>query len=169
MALIIRFQVPGHGVWIGSDVSRADQDEEWLLEPNQLASGRNVRTFLSHIATAVELALKDSSALLIYSGGQTRVDARSTMTEAGSYARLAGEGNLHSQFAESADEEGTGAGTVSQFDRFTTEEFALDSYENLLFSIARFKECVVPLPLISQLHTDECPCLQIHRSLSCKE
>ena len=53
------------------------------------------------------------------------------MTEAESYLRLALNANLFHDAAPSA-----------QFIRATTENYALDSFQNLLFSIARFHEYV---------------------------
>ena len=93
---------------------------------------------------SVDIARKDEHALLVFSGyvvgsdtfrlnahallcsGQTR--RTSTTTEAESYMRLA----LSTNLFPSSDEE--------PFVRATTEEHALDSYQNLLFSIARFHE-----------------------------
>lgn len=57
--------------------------------------------------------------------GQTRTS--STTTEAESYMRLALAANVFRPAAESSA-------------RATTENHALDSYQNLLFSIARYKE-----------------------------
>ena len=91
----------------------------------------------------VDITLRDEQALLIFSGyvfessstqsfidnessGQTK--RASTTTEAESYLRLALSANL----LPSTEQE--------PFLRATTEEYALDSFENLLFSIARFHE-----------------------------
>jgi hypothetical protein len=60
------------------------------------------------------------------SSGQTR--AGSTSTEAASYLRLA----LASNLLEPSGHR--------MFPRVTTEDYALDSYQNLLFSVARFHE-----------------------------
>lgn len=64
--------------------------------------------------------------------GATRSHLTSPLSEASSYHRLAAaRGYLQSG----------GEGTaLSVAQRATTEEYALDSYENLLFSIARFRE-----------------------------
>ncbi|KAH0827312.1 hypothetical protein J3R83DRAFT_3936 [Lanmaoa asiatica] len=62
--------------------------------------------------------------------GQTR--PQSTTTEAESYMRLALSMEL---FRISAP-----AGASTPFSRATTETYALDSYQNILFSIARFHE-----------------------------
>lgn len=130
-------KVPGHGIWLGSDASKATEDDDWLLEPNQLG-GKNVKTFVKHIIAGAQLAQEDPESLLVYSGGQTRLNSRSISTEAMSYARLARAGNFYSQFGSRKSRE-TEDGE-QEFERVTTEDFAMDSYENILFSIARFKE-----------------------------
>ena len=79
------------------------------------------------IVSSAKLAAKDEKSLLVFSGGQTR--PTSTTTEAESYLRLAQASNA---FGVSA--------SMYPFARATTEDYALDSYQNLLFSIARFHE-----------------------------
>ncbi|KAM0754283.1 hypothetical protein T439DRAFT_332632 [Meredithblackwellia eburnea MCA 4105] len=148
--------VPGHAIFLGCSASQALQDESWILEPFQ--KGGSVKTFIRHITKAfdVEITVQDPEALLVFSGplslppltdppthktsGQTRHHAE--WTEAMSYAHLAKAGNLYSQFASrDASSGGASTGLVGEdFDRVTTENYALDSFENLLFSIARFKE-----------------------------
>ncbi|GAA5859454.1 hypothetical protein JCM1840_004623 [Sporobolomyces johnsonii] len=127
--------VPGHAIWEGCDASHATTDQDWLLEPFQRGRGM-VKTYLKHITKGAEIAVQDPEALLIYSGGQTKPDA--SLTEAQSYARLAKAGNIYAQFM--TDQERTKGGGTGEFDRVTTEDFAMDSMENVLFSIARFKE-----------------------------
>ncbi|KII92000.1 hypothetical protein PLICRDRAFT_36770 [Plicaturopsis crispa FD-325 SS-3] len=117
--------VPGHSIWKGKrGVAGKGDDDEWLLEPYQRGSGR-VAAFFSHISRGAEIAVNDKRSLLVFSGGQTRT--QSTTTEAESYLRLA----LAAGLLPSSD---------GPFLRATTEEHALDSYQNLLFSIARFHE-----------------------------
>ncbi|GAA5867819.1 hypothetical protein JCM3774_005867 [Rhodotorula dairenensis] len=128
--------VPGHAVWSGSDASLASRDRDWILEPMQ--KGGSVRTYLKHIVKGVETAVRDPQALLIFSGGQTRTRADST--EGMSYARLAKVGNLYTQFMTDEERKRRARNPDDEFDRVTTEDFALDSMENVLFSIARFKE-----------------------------
>jgi hypothetical protein len=71
------------------------------------------------------------SYLLARGSGHTR--GISTTSEGESYARLAMESNVfHTGFLP--------------FKRATTEEHALDSYQNLLFSIARFHEMTGSYP-----------------------
>ncbi|EKM60566.1 uncharacterized protein PHACADRAFT_82175 [Phanerochaete carnosa HHB-10118-sp] len=114
--------VPGHAIWKGSKPGRVLDEENWLLEPYQATKGR-LEAFYNHIARGVETTLGDEHALLVFSGGQTK--KTSTTTEAESYLRLA-------HAASMLPEE--------HFTRVTTEDDALDSYQNLLFSIARFHE-----------------------------
>ncbi|KAM0790823.1 hypothetical protein ACM66B_004668 [Microbotryomycetes sp. NB124-2] len=122
--------VPGHAIWIGCDASKATQDDTWILEDMQ--KGGDVRAYIRHVTKGAEIAVKDPEALLIFSGGMTR--AHTDLTEAVSYFRLAKAGNVFARF-KPEDEQ-----TNDDFERVTTEDYALDSYENVLFSIARFKE-----------------------------
>ncbi|KAI0708187.1 hypothetical protein C8T65DRAFT_650315 [Cerioporus squamosus] len=116
--------VPGHAIWKGTDLEARLDEDQWVLEPYQRGGGR-VSAFFRHIAAGAELARDDEHSLLVFSGGQTRPS--STTTEAESYMRLAYISNLLST-------------TSSDVLRATTENYALDSYQNLLFSIARFHE-----------------------------
>lgn len=147
--------VPGHAIWTGSSASTSLLDSSWILEPMQ--KGGAVKTFLKHITKGAELAVKDPKALLVFSGGQTRRGAE--MTEAMSYARLARAGGVYDLWERedilTKGTEAVGAVAGKQFDRVTTEvrpflsspaeltgeqDFALDSYENTLYAISRFKE-----------------------------
>lgn len=78
------------------------------------------------------------------SRGQTRPG--STLTEALSYLRLSKFGNVFSQFMTMTDKDHS---IVREFDRVTTEDYAMDSFQNLLFSIARFKEYTSHYPSYS--------------------
>ncbi len=75
--------------------------------------------------SSAQLALQDHSALLVFSGGQTRPD-NPPATEGQSYHALALVAGL--------------IPPAPSFQRATTEDFALDSFENVLFSLARFRE-----------------------------
>ncbi|RPD54166.1 hypothetical protein L227DRAFT_512146 [Lentinus tigrinus ALCF2SS1-6] len=116
--------VPGHAIWKGTDLEARLDEDQWVLEPYQRGGGR-VSAFFRHIAAGAELARDDEHSLLVFSGGQTRPS--STTTEAESYMRLAHISNLIPR-------------TSSDVLRATTENYALDSYQNLVFSIARFHE-----------------------------
>jgi len=113
--------VPCHAIWRGTDSWLEDKD--WILESYQQGAGR-VHAFYEHIARSVELAKEDPHSLLIFSGGQTK--PQSSTTEAESYLRLAQAARLLPDHL--------------LFERSTTENYALDSFQNLLFSIARFHE-----------------------------
>ncbi|RDB24818.1 Uncharacterized protein C57A10.07 [Hypsizygus marmoreus] len=115
--------VPGHAIWKGVDPELRLREDQWILEPYQRGVGR-VSAFFAHILRGAELAREDEHSLLIFSGGQTR--PTSTTTEAESYMRLAVVANVFQ--------------TSTPFIRATTEDHALDSFQNLLFSIARFHE-----------------------------
>ncbi|GAA97517.1 uncharacterized protein L969DRAFT_119958 [Mixia osmundae IAM 14324] len=137
--------VPGHAIWTGSDGLRAYEDSQWVLEDMQ--KGGHVKTYVKHIARAVDLAIQDPLSLLIFSGGQTRPTTQ--MTEGASYWRLAEALNLYEQY--SLQHNATQGGTQEQvaalkaiiphpFPRAVVEDYALDSYTNLLFATARFKQ-----------------------------
>lgn len=119
--------VPGHAIWKGVDPEKRTEDSEWILNPYQKGTGKT-QVFWEHIAVGAELALGDERSLLVFSGGQTRPG--SSHTEAQSYLRLAVATELLPSTSPSTD----------LFHRVTTEDYALDSYQNLIFSIARFHE-----------------------------
>jgi hypothetical protein len=80
---------------------------------------------------------QDPEALLVFSGGQTRSQVQAS--EGQSYLRYAEAAQLFQQYLP------TEAPSDRPFARATTEDFALDSYENLLFSLARFREYAATL------------------------
>ncbi len=79
----------------------------------------------------MQLAGADEKSLLIFSGGQTRSGFQ--LSEARSYFDVT---EAHHYW-----------GVASAKNRITTEEYARDSYENVLFSLARFYECTGRWPL----------------------
>ncbi|KAH9913471.1 uncharacterized protein BXZ73DRAFT_55524 [Epithele typhae] len=123
--------VPGHAVWTGNSVEEGLDEDHWILEPYQRGGGR-VQAFVRHILAASDIARADTHALLVFSGGQTRLAA--TSTEAESYLRLAHLSSLLPSASSPA------ASPHTPVLRATTEEHALDSFQNLLFSLARFRE-----------------------------
>lgn len=116
--------VPAHAIWEGRTHDERFDEDKWTLEEYQKGGGR-VKAFVKHIEEGLSLTMMDSKALLVFSGGQTRPS--SSTTEAESYLRLA-----------------LTLGSIPTdnppWERATTENYALDSYQNLLFSIARFRE-----------------------------
>ncbi|KAJ7502837.1 hypothetical protein B0H11DRAFT_1711888 [Mycena galericulata] len=116
--------VPGHAIWKGSDPDLRMRLDEWAFQSYQSNTESGLlELFFQHISTAARLALEDPSSLVIFSGGQTRPS--STTTEGESYLRLALKANLFQS---------------ETFSRATSEGYALDSFQNLLFSIGRFYE-----------------------------
>ncbi|WWC67662.1 uncharacterized protein I206_101573 [Kwoniella pini CBS 10737] len=129
--------VPGHAIWLGHDASKVNENDDWVLEPMQRDG--SVRTYVKHIRRGVEELQKDNKALLVFSGGATRLPPSPPLSEALSYHNLAHAlGLLPSTPIPIGSEESKPPLPLNL--RATTEEFALDSYQNLLFSIARFKE-----------------------------
>lgn len=114
--------VAGHAIWRGGNSYSLDED--WVLVPIQLGQ---TNVFVEHIKKAADLAATDSKSLVVFSGGESRPLAAGR-TESQSYAAL-----LELLIARSEVR-------LQQMTRVTTEQFARDSYENLLFSIARFYE-----------------------------
>jgi hypothetical protein len=120
--------VAGHAVYVGEDHHASSSDRSWILQGFQMGEPP---FYIEHIRFGVELAASQPKSLLVFSGGQTRLEA-GPKSEAQSYWLLA------DQFAwwQQADVK----------NRATTEEFARDSFENFLFGIARFRECAGHYP-----------------------
>ncbi|BFZ55061.1 hypothetical protein PYCC9005_002100 [Savitreella phatthalungensis] len=110
--------VPCHAIYLGAFANPISNLNNWLLTAEQTEI--DTRAYLAHIDAGVNVTLQDPQALLIFSGGQTR-DKSEGRTEAGGYMQVAE--TRHGQLSSA-----------------TTETFARDSYENLMFSIARFHE-----------------------------
>mmetsp|Transcript_10210 Transcript_10210/g.24535 ORF Transcript_10210/g.24535 Transcript_10210/m.24535 type:complete len:437 (+) Transcript_10210:12-1322(+) len=124
--------VAGHSVTVSGHLLDAGSDEnDWFLLSYQKGQGLP-QAILRHIETGIEEANRDKEALLVFSGGETRAVTGPT-TEGHAYFLVADAMNLWP----------TG-GTVRA--RATAEEFATDSFENLLFSIARFREVTGDYP-----------------------
>ena len=121
--------VAGHAVLRLNKMSKAERDDaSWYLLSYQKDQGFP-GIITSHIKKGIDLAKKDNNAVLFFSGGQTRKDV-GPISEAASYYYLA--------------EEKKWMGTINQ--RTYLEEYARDSFENLLFSICRFREVTGDYP-----------------------
>ncbi len=112
--------VAGHA--IVRDFANLASDDSWFLLDFQKGEPPK---YLGHIETAVRLAAADPGALLIFSGGPTRLEA-GPRTEALSYWLAADHLNWF--------------GHPDVRLRAQLEDFARDSFENLLFGICRFRE-----------------------------
>ncbi|KAF8253533.1 hypothetical protein K440DRAFT_657447 [Wilcoxina mikolae CBS 423.85] len=111
-----------HAIWKGGP-THGRNESEWVMQPFQ--RGREEQeTFIAHVTAGVEAAKKDPNSLLVFSGGETRVGVGPRM-EAPSYFELA---------------VARGLLTDALLNRTTTEIGALDSFQNLLFSVMRFHE-----------------------------
>ena len=118
--------VAGHSVMRLNKMRDADYDEmSWYLLPYQV--GQDFELFLP--LSKVELVRNDFSSLLIFSSGQTRRDVGPT-SEAASYYYLADQKEWLHDIKH----------------RVYLEEYARDSFENLLFSMCRFREIVGSYP-----------------------
>ncbi|ODV90585.1 hypothetical protein CANCADRAFT_16549, partial [Tortispora caseinolytica NRRL Y-17796] len=109
-----------HTIWKGGS-SLGEDESEWDLEVYQ--TGQH-KTFIEHIQKGLQLLSSDPNSILIFTGGQTHANL-GARSEAGSYFDLASQAFVNS---------------TNLLQRITTEEYALDSFDNLLYSIARFKE-----------------------------
>jgi hypothetical protein len=114
--------VAAHAVYVGGGGARPEGDENWCLQPFQRGEPP---FYIEHIQEGVGLAVRDPAALLVFSGGQTRREA-GPRSEGQGYWSLAQHFRWwgHPQLAA----------------RATMEEFARDSFENLLFALCRFRE-----------------------------
>lgn len=120
--------VAGHAVYVAEDFNAIEADDSWFLQEFQKGEPP---FYIEHIRRGVEIAADDQKALLVFSGGQTRFKA-GTRSEAQSYWLIAN----HKKWWQ----------YHNVVDRSTTEEYARDSFENLLFGICRFYELVGSYP-----------------------
>jgi hypothetical protein len=139
--------VAGHSVLISGDVENAARDDSvWWLYDYQRNRGLP-QAIVSHIQAGIKLALEDEKSLLVFSGGETRSQT-GPETEGGSYFRVADSLHLwHGRDVFSGEDETAATNEASTVRaRTTTEEYATDSFENLLFSICRFHEVTGAYP-----------------------
>lgn len=136
--------VAGHAVLTSLDVHEdVAAPSNWALLSYQTAQ---VGTFVAHIRRGVELTRDDPRALLIFSGGETRAVA-GPRSEAQSYWVVAEHERWFRHDADATDSSevpSTDPDPVSL--RATTEEYARDSFENLLFGVCRFHEVTGSYP-----------------------
>lgn len=122
--------VCGHAVYHGGCKLRSEEaelDEHWFLQPFQKGEGKY---YISHIKEGVMQAARNPFSLLLFSGGQTRFPC--ILSEAQGYHDIA---NIFDFWGEQ-----------DVRNRCALEDFSRDSFDNVLFSIARFNECVGELP-----------------------
>lgn len=125
--------VAGHSVlnFAADLTAAATNDASWHLLEYQRNSGLP-EAITSHIQTGVKLAESDPRALLVFSGGETRRDVGPVSEGASYYA--------------TADALSMWGNNNYVRSRTITEEYATDSFQNLLFSICRFREVTNSYP-----------------------
>lgn len=140
--------VAGHSVTVTGHLEDADVDEvDWYLLDYQRGRGLPA-AIVGHIRAGLAAARRDPQALVVFSGGETRA-ATGPETEASSYYRVADAMNLWAgteAVGEQQQQPSSVDATATLRARTVTEEFATDSYENLLFSICRFYEVTQSYP-----------------------
>lgn len=154
--------VAGHSVTISGHLEDADIDEnDWMLLDYQKHVGLP-NVIILHIKAGIQTAAHDPKSLLIFSGGQTRANT-GPESEASSYYRVADAMQLWTLYhnkdnndtinnnnaSDNTNEETNNITSISSSSvraRTITEEYATDSYENLLFSICRFYEITKQYP-----------------------
>jgi hypothetical protein len=114
-----------------------ESDDSWVLQKFQIGEPP---FYLEHIRRGVVLAANNPVALLVFSGGRTRPEA-GDWSEAKTYHDIAMARRLWIPKEMRAVRD-----DVAQ--RTTSEEFARDSFENLLFGICRFQQVANSYPRI---------------------
>ncbi|PWY86540.1 hypothetical protein BO94DRAFT_566340 [Aspergillus sclerotioniger CBS 115572] len=111
-----------HAIYTGGPTNGLSENE-WIIEPFQKGE---TPTFTNHIKAGLQLLVNDPSALLMFSGGPTK-RPRTEISEGESYHNLAQDNDYF--------------GFSAQIDpaRVLVEAHATDSYQNVLFSLLRFR------------------------------
>ena len=108
--------VPGHAIYLGNTKSDIGNQKVWKgLHINE----QEIALYIEHIRKGAQLA-QEKNAVLIFSGGQTKKQTQ--LSEAQGYKALARQIGITKHIS------------------VDLEPYARDSFENLLFSIYRFKE-----------------------------
>lgn len=116
--------LPCHSVWRPTlPHSRGESRDEWELVDFQI-EGYDHYCFIDHIHTSFNILRQNQNAHLIISGGQTKIKA-GPLSEAQSYY------NLSQRLVDDAKELSL---------RVHVEEFARDSFENVIFLLCKFYE-----------------------------
>lgn len=123
--------VAGHSVIIGGNLRDAAQSDNLWYEFEYQKGVGLPEAIVNHIQAGIDVAFDDEDSLLIFSGGETRADAGPS-DEGESYYHVADALNLWK-------------GSVRA--RTLIEEFATDSFQNLMFSLCRFHEITGVYPL----------------------
>lgn len=129
-----------HSVWQGgpgTSLDRPENADAWVWEPYQRGVPGQADSLIDHMRAGVTAVAANADALLLFSGGATRL-AAGPLTEAASYWAVT---NAASWFGEAVAVKG----------RAHVEEHARDSMENLLFGLCRFREITGRYPRTTSL------------------
>lgn len=110
--------VPCHAVYVGKSKNDAEKPTSWLGSYVNYKNNEEPVLYIEHIRYGVQLSLKEN-AVLMFSGGQTRKVTE--LSEASSYFTLSQQLGLTDKI------------------ECDLEPYARDSFENMLFSIYRYK------------------------------
>jgi hypothetical protein len=117
-----------HAIWVGEPDSDSfgleNIEDGWLIESFQ---NGETSTFIKHIQAGLEILRSNENAILVFSGGPTK-PARTKSTEAGTYRHFVAQNEPH-DFHEISD-------------RIFAEDFATDSFQNVLFSLLGYPRFV---------------------------
>lgn len=119
--------VPCHSIWKGGS-SIGDDANEWHLQNFQI-EGMDHLCFKDHLVKAVDTLRSDDNAILVISGGQTKIEA-GEVSEADSYYKL----------LSAMQENLTVSLSIQLKSRVFVETFARDSLENVIFLLCKFYE-----------------------------
>ena len=118
--------VPGHAAFkkevslpLPSDI---EKDDLWVLQSFQAGEPP---FYIEHIKSALELA--DNASIVVFSGGRTRLESGRAWSEAKTYYEIA---KLLSP----------------KLPRVELEEYARDSFQNLDYSVRKFKSLTCTMP-----------------------
>ncbi|CAO3613776.1 unnamed protein product [Cunninghamella echinulata] len=140
--------VTGHAIYNGplENVTQLYDESNWILEPYQ---HNQVPTFIEHIIKGIQLLKSNPQSILLFSGGQTRSNA-GPISEGSSYWKIAqlllksSTSKFSNNMVLDLELENTNEQSqelIQQLSkRMIVEEYALDSFENVLYSICRFSE-----------------------------
>jgi hypothetical protein len=115
-----------HSVYRGKEYEDIYSDDSWYLKDFQKDEPK---FYIEHILTGIKLADKDSLSVLIFSGGYTNPSSPGR-SEAMSYYEIAESQEWLDKCSK----------------RVFLEEYARDSFENLLFGVCRYYELAEELP-----------------------
>lgn len=123
--------VCGHATFVGSHKDIMSE-ERWILQPFQRSNPSTGKrgeheTFMQHVLAATFVAASRPESFIIFTGGNT---TNTNRTEAQGYEQV---------HLGLDDPWGIG-------DRYAREDYATDSFQNLLFSILRFRQVVGRYP-----------------------